>query len=148
MGVVTHGKSDTPIFNSWRGMIDRCMNPNHVRYHRYGGRGITICREWRSFSAFYRDMGPSWRPGLTIERINNSRGYEPDNCEWRTRKAQALNTCRTHLIDTPWGRMPLGEASERSGINRTTLYSRLKAGAADPFSRHHGNTKHEGSHGL
>jgi hypothetical protein len=142
MGVVTHGLTDTPIYNSWRGMVDRCTNQNHVRYHRYGGRGITICRDWHSFSLFYRDMGPSWRPGLTLERVDNARGYEPGNCEWRTRKAQALNTCRTHLIDTPWGRMPLGEAAERSGINRTTIYSRVKAGT-DPF-----RAKHEGSHGL
>jgi len=147
MASVKHGKSDTPIFNSWRGMIERCTNPNHKRYHRYGGRGITICRSWYSFSAFYRDMGPSWRAGLTIERLDNDRGYEPGNCAWRTRKAQALNTCRTHLIDTPWGRLPLGEAAERSGIHRTTIYSRIKAGK-NPFSLQHGNCKHEGSHGL
>ena len=127
MGIVTHGMADTRIYRQWAAMLDR-MRPGHVRAHRYSGRGIAVCEAWRSFEAFYADMGASWRPGLTLDRLDNDKGYEPGNCAWRTRKAQALNTCRTHLIDTPWGRIPLGEAAERSGIHRTTLYSRLCAG--------------------
>ena len=132
MGVVTNGMSHLPLYRQWAAMIERCTRPGHVRYHRYGGRGITVCHDWFSFAAFYIDMGPSWRAGLTLDRIDNERGYEPGNCEWRSRKAQALNTCRTHVIDTPWGRMPLGDAADRSGIHRTTIYSRIKAGT-DPF---------------
>jgi len=147
MGTVTHGMTYTPIYRQWAAMLDR-MRPSHVRYHRYGGRGIKVHAPWRSFEAFYADMGASWRPGLTLDRWPDANGdYAPDNCRWATPKQQALNTCRTHLIDTPWGRMPLGEAAERSGLHRTTIYSRLKAGKP-LFSRHHGNTKHEGSHGL
>jgi len=127
-----HGMSETPIYRQWAAMVSRCIHSNRHDFHRYGGRGITVHPDWRSFVAFYRDMGAGWRPGLTLDRDDNERGYEPGNCTWRTRKAQALNTCRTHLIDTPWGRMPLGEASERSGIHRTTLYSRIKRGK-DPF---------------
>jgi len=128
----THGMSDTPLYRQWAAMVSRCTHANRADFHRYGGRGITVAAEWRSFEAFYRDMGASWRPGLTLDRIDNEQGYKPGNCEWRTRKAQALNTCRTNFIDTPWGRMPLGEAAERTGIDRTTIHSRIKAGT-DPF---------------
>jgi hypothetical protein len=147
MGVVTHGMTYAPIYRQWAAMFDR-TRPKHRLAHRYSDRGIAVCEAWRSFEAFYADMGPTWRPGLTLDRLDNDRGYEPGNCAWRTYKQQALNTCRTHLVDTPWGRMPLGEAAERSGISRTTIYSRLKAGATNPFSKQHGNCKHEGSHGL
>lgn len=127
----------TPIYRHWVAMLDR-MRPNNVRYHRYGGRGIKVYKEWHSFEAFYRDMGSTWKPGLTLDRIDNDADYTPDNCRWASRKQQAFNTCRTHMIDTPWGRMPLGEAAERSGIDRTTIYSRLQAGI-DPFLPHNAN---------
>ena len=124
----THGMSETPIYRQWAAMVQRGSNPNLSYAACYVGRGITVCAEWRDFATFYRDMGAEWRPGLTLDRIDNSRGYGPGNCRWATRKEQAFNNRRVHLIDTPWGRIPLGEASERSGISRTTLYSRLKAG--------------------
>jgi hypothetical protein len=122
-----------PIYRQWAAMLDR-MRPGHIRSHRYSGRGIKVCKAWYDFNAFYRDMGATWRRGLTLERIKNDRGYSKSNCLWATRKEQALNTCRTHWIDTPWGRMPLGEAAERSGIHRTTIYSRIKAGK-NPFHK-------------
>jgi len=132
-------RSVHPIYNSWRGMIERCTNPNHKAWNRYGGRGITVCDAWRVSANFLRDMAPSWRPGLSIDRIDSDGNYEPGNCRWATPKVQRLNTkLRINIIDTPWGRMTLGEAAERSGIDRTTIYSRLLAGT-DPFARQHGN---------
>lgn len=81
----------TPEYNSWKAMRSRCLSPKHEAYGRYTGRGITICERWlNSFDAFLADMGP--RPeGLTLERVDNERGYEPANCVWATRKAQAVN---------------------------------------------------------
>lgn len=75
----------------WKAMIQRCTNPNDRRWKDYGGRGITVCQRWReSFEAFYADMGP--RPdGLSIDRVNNDRGYSPQNCQWATREQQARN---------------------------------------------------------
>jgi len=121
-----------PIYNTWRGMIERCTNPNHKAWPRYGGRGITVCPEWRVSANFQRDMGPSWRPGLSIDRIDNDGNYEPGNCRWTTAKVQRVNSQRINLINTPWGQMLLGEAAARSGLHRTTIFSRLKAGT-DPF---------------
>jgi hypothetical protein len=76
-------------------------------------------------------MGSTYQPGLTLERIDNMQGYSAANCAWRTPKAQARNTRVSVLINTPWGRMTIAEAAERSGIGRTTLHYRLKAGAPE-----------------
>lgn len=77
-------------YSSWRHMKDRCDNPNHVEYHRYGGRGISYTTIWSSYAAFVGDMGE--RPtGLMLERIDNERGYYKENCRWATKAEQLLN---------------------------------------------------------
>ena len=85
-----HGQVGSPIYNSWASMIQRCTNPNSPDFKYYGGRGITVCRRWLTFSNFRSDMHP--RPiGLTLERRNNDGNYEPSNCIWATRKEQRQN---------------------------------------------------------
>ena len=85
------GGKVTPIYTSWAQMHARCSNPNHNRFHRYGGRGISVCQRWASFEGFLADMGESWQPGLSIDRIDNDGNYEPGNCRWSTPKDQAAN---------------------------------------------------------
>ena len=87
MGRTIHNGSATPEYLIWRNIRDRCSNPNYKPFAFYGARGITVCERWRkSFAAFIEDMG--WRPdpSLTVDRVDNDKGYEPGNCRWATRK--------------------------------------------------------------
>lgn len=124
----THGMSKHPAYAVWRSMIDRCHLPTHHAWKNYGGRGIQVCKAWQTFEGFWADMGPSYRPGLTLDRIDVNGNYTPDNCRWVTPKKQNRNRRNNRYIQTPWGRMTVSEASERSGIGVTTLLYRLNAG--------------------
>jgi hypothetical protein len=78
------------LYHVWLNMRTRCNNPNYYAYHRYGGRGIRVCKRWNNFALFLADMGD--RPeGYTLERINNNIGYNPKNCKWATMAEQCMN---------------------------------------------------------
>lgn len=88
----THGLSALPEYKTWCGMKDRCHNPNNKHFDIYGGRGITVCPEWRDdFAAFFSHIGPRPSPDLSIDRIDVNRGYEPGNVRWATASMQARN---------------------------------------------------------
>jgi len=90
-----HGMVKSPEYKSWAHIIDRCTNSNNGSYDNYGGRGITICSEWRhDFEAFYAHVGPKPVGSYSIDRINNNRGYEPGNVRWATPLQQANNKRR------------------------------------------------------
>ena len=86
----THDMTHSLEYNSWRGMIGRCTNPNNIGYSNYGGRGITVCKRWLKFENFLEDMGRKLE-GLTIERKNNELGYFKENCIWANRTIQNRN---------------------------------------------------------
>jgi hypothetical protein len=82
--------SKNPTYIIWQGLINRCKNKSHGRYHRYGGRGISVDQRWMSFENFLSDMGEK-PTGLQIDRIDNDGNYTPSNCQWVTPKQNAAN---------------------------------------------------------
>ena len=96
-----HGLGKNKILSVFQGMLNRCYNKNEKAYKNYGRRGITICKEWLEDRTkfYYWALNNGYKEGLTIERINNEKGYSPDNCMWATYKQQARNTRRNHLIN-------------------------------------------------
>ena len=105
-------------------MVQRCTNPNDEAYHNYGARGISVCDRWLDFANFLEDMGES-PPRLTIDRIDNNRGYEPGNCRWATYKEQMNNVRYNRIIEFDGKTLTLQQWSEESGINIGTLRNRL-----------------------
>ncbi len=122
-----HGHYRSPTYYSWLAMWDRCRRSLHEAYHRYGGRGITVCERWRSFELFLEDMGE--RPdGMTLDRINNDGNYEKTNCRWATIKTQMRNRCNNHRLLFNGQNKTIEEWCDLSGIPSTTLRERIRRG--------------------
>lgn len=121
----THGLSHLPIFGRWCGMIQRCNDPNHVAYDRYGAKGITVCERWLSFENFYADMGEPPTAHHSIERRNGSLGYFKDNCYWATRSQQARNTSQNHLLTFRGKTQCVAAWADETGIKASVIRNRI-----------------------
>jgi hypothetical protein len=132
-GNVRHGflsrDASCPEYHVWQDMIQRCLNPKEPAYHNYGGRGITICDEWREdFTKFFADMGARPTPQHSIDRIDNNGPYSASNCRWATKQEQSENRRNNvyheyngqRYTQTEWGRI--------NGIPEPTISLRLKRG--------------------
>lgn len=83
--------SEHRLYRVYRGMLNRCNNPNSTGYENYGGRGIKVCDRWLTFNNFIEDMFPSFQEGLQLDRTDNDKDYSPDNCKWVTSSQQNKN---------------------------------------------------------
>ena len=126
----THGKSATKLHNVWWGMIQRCEYVNHIDRKWYSESGIEVCREWRNdFQKFYDwAVANGYKEGLSIDRIDNSKGYNPKNCRFVTPKDQANNRSTNILITYNNKTQTLKQWAEEYNIKYSTLYYRIKHG--------------------
>jgi len=120
------GLSKTAAYRSWASMINRCRNPNYHAYHRYGGRGITVCKRWLSYENFLADMGKRPSNKHSLDRINNSKGYSPSNCRWATRSQQQKNKRTTRLFTDGKFVGSLVECASKVGISKELEFYRFK----------------------
>lgn len=121
----THGKTGSKVYTAWKAMKYRCTNTNAHEYHNYGGRGITVCDSWlESFENFYADMGDPAK-GLTLERVDNDKGYSKENCIWDTYEAQENNKSTTLLLTAFGKTQSLTQWSKEYNLPFSTLKNRL-----------------------
>lgn len=127
---LAHGEaaSQSPEYISWKAMRGRCNNPNHHAYERYAGRGITVCDRWDDYDNFLEDMGR--RPDLsyTLDRIDNDKGYSPENCRWATKREQILNSRTSRKLTFRGETLGVKEMAEKYGMSHQTMIYRMKKG--------------------
>lgn len=117
-----------PEYVTWASMKRRCYGVSAANYARYGGRGIKVCDRWReSFLNFYQDMGDRPSPKHTLERINNDKNYEPNNCRWATSKEQANNRRSSRILVLNGKSQSLRLWAEEYQISYDLVLGRLKA---------------------
>lgn len=123
----THGRWGEPVYFVWAGMIQRCENPDHWYYKRWGGRGIKVCEQWHDFAVFIRDMGE--RPeGCSIERRNNNGDYTPENCYWGTQFDQDRNKRSNRWVTAQGVTQIRQDWATQTGIRTNTIKYRIAHG--------------------
>jgi hypothetical protein len=120
----THGKSGTRTYQIWNHMKRRCTDPTHPKWMHYGGRGVTVCERWYSFSNFLADMGEA-PLGLSIDREDNDKGYQPGNCRWATQTQQTRNMRRNIVVTMDGKRQCLSAWCEELGVPYQLAYNRV-----------------------
>lgn len=121
-----HGWRKSKLYPVWNGMKQRCTNTNSKRYKDYGGRGITVCEEWKEFKGFLTwALENGYEDGLTLDRIDNSKGYEPSNCRWITMQEQQHNrTNNVYMTCNGETKMLIDWAREK-GIDQRLIHARI-----------------------
>lgn len=124
-----HGMTRTPEYYAWRSMLERCVNPKAHNFKRYGDRGITVCDSWvNSFEQFFADMGERPSSRHSLDRKNNSKGYEPGNCRWALPVEQSANRDVTLMIEVDGVILPMSVVAAKHGMSPATLAARIKMG--------------------
>jgi hypothetical protein len=126
----THGLSKHPLYQCWYNMLDRCYDQTNKQYLDYGGRGVTVCDEWRGpdgMARFVADMGDC-PPAHSIDRIDNNQPYSKANCRWATRSQQQRNRRNTRIIEYEGRSGTIGDWAKWLGISINTIAYRLQVG--------------------
>lgn len=126
--ITKHSLGWSRSYACWFGMKDRCNNPNNKSYHRYGGRGIRVCDEWKDVEVFIRDMGHPPDTDLQIDRIDNDGDYEPSNCRWVTKEQNARNRSNNRRVDINGRVQTVVEWAREYNIKPSLIYYRLYMG--------------------
>ncbi len=123
----SHGYTGTRLYNTWKNIKARCLYPNSRRYNDYGGRGISICKEWELSFVNFKNwaLNNGYTDKLSIERKNNNENYCPDNCEWITNATQQLNRRDNRNISFKGETKTLSEWAKEIGMCYKTLEKRL-----------------------
>lgn len=122
----THGESKTSLYFVWKSMRQRCKNPNNSRYWDYGGRGIDVCAEWDDFLNFKEwAYENGYAEGLTIDRIDNDKGYSPENCRVTDYIVQGNNKRNVRQVEYNGKKQTIREIADRVGIDRDLLSQRV-----------------------
>lgn len=119
----------TREYRIWAGMLNRCRNPKSSFFHRYGGRGITVCERWLDFRNFLADMGIA-PAGMSLDRIDNDGNYELGNCRWATSAQQYANTSKNRNVTINGATYCLTEWCRITGVNYSTAVARHKRGCS------------------
>ena len=130
-----HKYKDYSLYRVWIGIKKRCFSKTEPAYPDYGGRGITVCDEWKNdYEKFLQwSLENGYKKGLTIDRIDNNGNYEPSNCRWATMREQAQNTSRNHFITHNGERKCIAEWCRELNIRTSTFCQRMKNGL-NPFT--------------
>ena len=127
-----HGRKPTHLFNCFANMNTRCYNPNYYLFQHYGGKGIKVCDEWRGKYGFinFRKWAfeNGYKEGLSIDRIDNSKSYCPENCRWVTMTVQQNNRTNNRVLTINGTTDTMANWSKKSGIPYSTIQQRLKRG--------------------
>jgi hypothetical protein len=132
--VATHGESVGGVkskeYRIWSGIRTRCLNKNDKAYFKYGGRNITLCERWMTFSNFLSDMGRC-PEGKSIDRIDNNKGYCPDNCKWSTFTEQNRNKRNNRLFTVNGTTLCVSQWVIKTGLSHRTLRRRIMRGCSE-----------------
>lgn len=124
-----HDGRYTRLYKCWMSMRWRCENPNSTRYPRYGGRGITVCPEWHDFTVFRSwALANGYGDNLTLDRIDNIKGYSPDNCRWADAKTQANNKENNVVLTYRGKSQTVAQWADELGLSYSLLISRVECG--------------------
>jgi hypothetical protein len=126
------GRSKKRFYATWHDMMRRCFNCKYRHYKHWGGRGITVCAEWRNADTFIKwceEINP--RPGLTLDRIDNDGNYAPNNCRWVPMSVQAKNTRRNRFIEYRGEQYCITEFIKKFAVvDMSIVYRRMRNGMA------------------